>query len=64
MKPTPDRVAASKRELTEYDRGYLDGLLTGTGKTGGTWVDRYEKAANEYLTKLGFEGWSVNVKRV
>ena len=56
--------AANRQELSEYDKGYLDGLLTGTGKKGGTWADRYEKAANEYLKQVGFEGWSVNVRRV
>ena len=59
-----DRVAAKRQELSEYDKGYLDGLLTGTGKTGGTWTDRYEKAATEYLKQRGFKGWKVNAKRI
>lgn len=57
-------AAANKRELTEYEKGYLDGLLTGTGETSGTWTERYHKVATAFLKMRGLEGWSVKVRRV
>lgn len=67
MQPTPDPVAATSQErhLTEYEKGYLDGLLEGSRHAGSRrWHVAYKEAAQKYLRSIGCEGWSVNVRRV
>lgn len=57
-------TAADGRVLTEYEKGYLDGLLEGTRHTGiRKWTVTYKLAAEKYLASIGCEGWSVNVHR-
>lgn len=56
---------ASKRELTEYEKGYLDGLLEASRHAGPRKrLDAYKEDAEKYLRSIGCEGWSVNVRRV
>lgn len=54
-------------ELTEYERGYVDGLLAASYRTkNGDVVLRrgertYKAEAEAFLHKQGHEGWKVNV---
>lgn len=57
---------AQDRELTEYEKGYLDGLLEGTrsAPSGKTWAEAYKERAQKYLTSIGLPGWKVKVRNV
>lgn len=63
---SPSSSAASTGSgLTDYDKGYLDGLLQGTASLDNAkWTETYEKKAKAYLTERGFKGWKVNAKRI
>jgi hypothetical protein len=60
-------IAASKRELDDYEKGYLDGVLAFAYRSDGeVYVGRnrlmtYKAAVQRFLSKRGIEGWSVNV---
>lgn len=57
--------AAKRQELSEYDKGYLDGLLEASRHAGSLRrLDAYKEDAEKYLRSIGREGWSVNVRRV
>ena len=57
--------AATRQELSEYDKGYLDGLLEASRHAGSLKrLDAYKEDAEKYLRSIGREGWSVNVHRV
>lgn len=66
-----ERNAASgldaKREMTDYEKGYLDGVLAYAYRSDGeVYVGRnrfttYKAAARRFLTERGHEGWDVNV---
>jgi len=67
-----DQAAATteprERELTEYEKGYLDGVLAYAhrAKDGEVYVGRgnfttYRNAARYFLSKRGLHGWDVRV---
>ena len=58
-------AATTGSGLTDYEKGYLDGLLRGT-RPGGkpTWHEKYQDAATEFLAERGKKGWKINVKRI
>lgn len=57
-----------KRELTEYEKGYLDGLLAYSyWSDGEVYVGRnrfatYEHAVTSFLRSRGITGWKVKVR--
>jgi hypothetical protein len=60
-----DSIAATteSRGLTEYQRGFLDGLLKGTSHAD-DWLATYTEEAEAYLERIGHSGWKVKVSRV
>ncbi len=61
--------AAPSTELTDYERGYLDGMFAyawwkdgelNVGTTGRT----YKQAVAKFLQAAGKESWSAEVRRV
>lgn len=58
-------TAATRQELSEYDKGYLDGLLEASRHAGSLKrLEAYKEDAEKYLRSIGREGWSVNVRRI
>ena len=54
------------QELSDYEKGYLDGLLEGTrsAPSGMTWAEAYKQRAEKYLASIGLKGWKVNARHV
>jgi hypothetical protein len=58
-------VAAQGRDLNDYDKGFLDGLLEASRHAGPEKrLEAYKADAERYLADIGHPDWSVNVKRI
>ena len=58
-------AATTGSGLTDYDKGYLDGLLEASRHAGAAKrLDVYKADAERYLSERGFKGWKANAKRI